>query len=223
MGSPARYDGLADWYDDYARSNELVGIGVTALGRLLGPGPGRCLDVGCGTGIAFPMLAALDWSIVGLDVSADQLAAAEARAHAARVRLVCADATVLPFPDSSFDASVSLLTHTDFEDVGAVFREMARVVAPGGHFVYVGVHPCFVGPMIERPANASPRLQVGYRSAGWWSNPSGVVRSRVGVNHAPLERLLNAVLDAGLRLDRVEEPGDEDYPALLGLAATRLR
>ncbi len=41
------------------------------------------------------------------------------------------------------------------------------------------------------------------------------------MNHLPLADFLNAILDAGLRLEHVEEPGDEDYPLLLGLRAVR--
>jgi SAM-dependent methyltransferase len=222
MGNTARYDGLADWYDDYVRSEGVVSIALASLGRLLGSGPGQCLDLGCGTGIAFPTLAAQNWTIVGVDVSADQPAAAERRAESVGARLVRADASELPFPDSSFDAVVSLLTHTDFDDVSAVFREVARVVAPGGHFVYVGVHPCFVGPMAERRTEGTLLLHPGYRRSGWWPDASGPVRSRVGVNHAALGHLLNAVLDAGYRLKRVEEPGDDDYPMLLALGAIRV-
>lgn len=222
MGTTARYDGLADWYDSYVRSEGVVSIALTSVERLLGSGPGQCLDVGCGTGIAFPMLAAQNWIVVGVDVSADQLAVADQRAGSVGARLVQADASQLPFPDGSFDAVVSLLTHTDFDDVSAVFREAARVVVPGGRFVYVGVHPCFVGPMVERRTEGTHLLHPGYRRSGWWPDASGVVRSRVGVNHPPLGHLLNAVLDAGFRLERVEEPGEDDYPMLLALRAIRV-
>jgi SAM-dependent methyltransferase len=222
MGTRARYDGLAHWYDGYVQSEGLVSVALTSLTRLLGSGPGRCLDLGCGTGIAFSSLVAQQWTVIGVDVSADQLAVARDRAEAAGVRLVLADASDLPFPDGSFDAVVSLLTHTDIDDAPAAFREAARVMRPGGRFAYVGVHPCFVGPMVERREEGALLLHPGYRRSGWWPDPSGVVRSRVGVNHAPLAQLLNGVLDAGFGLNRVEEPGDEnDYPMFLGLRATR--
>jgi SAM-dependent methyltransferase len=222
MDTRARYDGLADWYDNYVTAEELITVALASLERLLGSGPGRCLDVGCGTGIALPALAAQKWTMVGVDVSADQLAVAKDRAESVGARLVQADASQLPFSDGSFDAVVSLLTHTDFEDASAVFREAARVVKPGGRFAYVGVHPCFVGPMVERHPQGSHILHPGYRRSGWWPDAPGVVRSRVGVNHRPLEQLLNCVLDAGFGLNRVEEPGDDDdYPMLLALRATR--
>ncbi|MDQ2934137.1 MAG: class I SAM-dependent methyltransferase [Chloroflexota bacterium] len=221
MKTVARYDGLADWYDNFVRSEEVVSVALGSLEGMIGRGPGQCLDVGCGTGMAFATLAAHDWTVVGVDVSADQLAVAQDRAQAVGARLVHAEASQLPFPDGSFDAVVSLLTHTDFDDVSEVVRECARVVAPGGRFVYVGVHPCFVGPMVERRADGPHLLHPGYRRSGWWPDAPGVIRSQVGVNHVPLAQLINAVLYAGLRLEQIEEPGEEGYPMLLSLRAIR--
>lgn len=221
MRRPARYDGLAAWYDAVIRSLDLTGVALESLERLLGPGPGRCLDLGCGTGIAFQPLARLGWSVVGVDVSADQLAVAGEHAQAVGAELIQADASRLPFADGSFDAVVSLLTHTDFDDASGAFAEAARVLRRDGPFVYVGVHPCFVSPAVEQRADAPPLLHPGYRRQGWWEEAPGLIRSRVGVNHLPLAHLLNAVLDAGLRLDHIDEPGDGDYPVLLALRARR--
>jgi 2-polyprenyl-3-methyl-5-hydroxy-6-metoxy-1,4-benzoquinol methylase len=69
----ARYDGLASWYERYITTE--VPWFTDASGRLvsdlLGPGPGRCLDIGCGGGIYLPLLVDLGWGVVGVDVSDD--------------------------------------------------------------------------------------------------------------------------------------------------------
>ncbi len=220
----ARYDGIADWYDAYI-SNEASSfsdaVGETLAG-LLGEGPGRCLDVGCGTGIYIPSVQTLRWSVVGVDVSGDQLRVARERVGDG-VELVQADGAELPFGEGAFDAAYATLIHTDVEDVAAVFREVARVLRPGGRFIYVGTHPCFVGPFIERTNDARYVLHPGYLDAGWHSDGPGLgagVRSRVGVRHVPLADLLTAVLGAELSLAAVEEVGDE-LPALLALATTK--
>jgi SAM-dependent methyltransferase len=223
----ARYDGLASWYDAFIGSGDVTAVALGSVERLLGSGPGRCLDLGCGTGIAFALLDQLRWSIVGVDVSADQLALAEARAAEIGAVLHQADALNLPFSEASFDAVLSVLTHTDFDDAAAAFEEAARVLRPGGRFVYVGTHPCFVSPTVERRVGEPHLLHRGYREERWWHEAPGFrlgregVRGRVGVNHLPLAEFLNAILDAGLRLDHVEEPGAEDYPLLFGLRAIR--
>lgn len=98
---PARYDGFADWYDEnLAPSIEAAGRDLLAL---LSPGPGRCVDIGCGTGVNLQRLADAGWLVVGVDLSADQLRRARTRAPAG-VELVQADATALPFADACFAA-----------------------------------------------------------------------------------------------------------------------
>jgi len=122
--SPARYDGLADWYDTWSERPAVAsfsGEAVAAALRLLGAGPGRCLDVGCGGGRLLVALADAGWTPTGVDLSADQLRVADARAGGLADALLQADAASLPFADRVFDAVVSTFTHTD---VVARFQRM---------------------------------------------------------------------------------------------------
>jgi SAM-dependent methyltransferase len=178
--------------------------------------------VACGTGIAIPALASLGWVVTGVDVSKELLGLAADHLDDTGVELVEGDAAALPFPDGSFDGVVLVLASTDLDDVASAFREAARVLVPGGRFVLVGTHPCFVTPVAVREQDGSRvTLLPGYRQAGWWVEGPGFgqgIRPRVGVHHLPLATLLTAVLDAGIGLERIEEPGDEEYPILLALA-----
>lgn len=223
MGAP-RYDGLADWYDQEIRDLSITPIAIDHLTSLLGPGSGSCLDLGCGTGIAIPSLAKLGWKVTGVDVSEDQLRVARQRVGDSAVEFKKADAAALPFPDESFDAVVSLFTHTDFDDPARVFAEVHRVLREGGRFVYVGTHPCYVTPYVERKAGAPHLLHPGYRRRGWTQSGPGFgdgIRPRVGVNHLTLADFFQAILDSGLALKRVGEPGDDDYPIMISLVAER--
>lgn len=222
MDGGARYDGVAEWYDETLATSELGVSGRAIVARLLGPGPGRLLDVGCGGGSHMLAFAEAGWSPVGIDVSADQLRLARGRG----CEVVQADATALPFPAADFDAVVSMWTHTDVDDWPAVLDEVARVLRPGGAFVYLGVHPCFVGPhsrFVE--GRGIPELHPGYRTAGRYVDAPGIsgkgLRARVGAVHLPLGELVQAVLDAGLRLERFEEPGAREYPVPIALRALR--
>ncbi|HXN01471.1 MAG TPA: class I SAM-dependent methyltransferase [Candidatus Dormibacteraeota bacterium] len=227
MNDRRRYDGLADWYDQEVRHSAGADVTATALQSLtglLGSGPGKCLDVGCGTGIAIPDLAKLGWTVVGVDISADQLRVAREQTAGLAADLLEADASHLPFPTGSFDAVVSMLTHTDFDDPAGAFAEVYRVLRPGGKFVYVGTHPCFVTPYVERKPGGDHVLHPGYRRRGWTSAGPGFghgIRPRVGVNHQTLADFLQAILETGLTLKAIEEPGAEDYPILLSVAAER--
>ncbi len=200
-------------------------LGGAAATRLLGPGSGRCLDLCCGTGVHLDGLSALGWQVTGLDISTDQLRIARERVANRDVDLVHGNAQCLPFEAESFDAVVSLFSHTDLDDFRAAMREVARVLRRGGRFVYVGLHPCFVGPHSQQRGRAVPALHAGYRAAGRYTDGPGISPDglwvRVSGMHLTLGNLIQAVLDATLILERFEEDGDDDYPRRIALQARR--
>ena len=168
----ARYDGLADWYDEEFQPAPLEGDAWQVVKPLIGEGPGKLLDLGCGTGAYAAALAELGWTVTGVDVSDDMLR----RAREREVSVVRSDATGLPFEDASFDAAVSIFTHSDFDDFPAAVCEVARVLKDGAPFVYVGVHPCFVGPhSLYVQAIGVPQLHEGwYRREGHYMEAPGI-------------------------------------------------
>ena len=214
----ARYDGYADWYDDW-RKPSVEGNAVDVAG-LLGPGEGLCLDLGCGTGLFFDALAATGRTVVGLDRSADQLRVARARSRAT----LQADAAVLPFGGGTFPAVVALWISTDVDDFAAVVSDVARVLTPGGLFLFYGAHPCFNGPHVEWLDDGGVRAHPTYRTVGWHKEAPwwGVtVRKRVGMRHHPLAEMLNAFIRSGLAIEHVAEPGDRPVPNTLAIRARK--
>jgi SAM-dependent methyltransferase len=215
----ARYDGLADWYDEEFQPAPLEGEAWGVVSPWIGDGPGAVLDLGCGTGVYSAALAERGWTVTGVDISEDMLRRARARG----VSAVRADATALPFDDASFDTVISIFTHSDFDDFPAALREVARVLEPDGRFVYIGIHPCFVGPhSLYVQARGVPKLHEGwYRREGHYMEAPGIspegLRARFGAAHIPLGRFLQSFLDAGFRFERVEEPEGRDYPYMLAL------
>ena len=216
----ARYDGLADWYEE-----RFVADAPThqpGLLELLGPGSGPCLDIGCGTGRNFETIRATGRTVVGLDYSADQLQMARSRTNCPLMR---ADAAVLPFADESFDTVTVMWISTDVDDFGKVLREATRVLRPGGLLVAYGVHPCFNGPHVVWEENGSRLIHPNYRTPGWheespWWGEDGI-RRRVGMRHMPLAEYLNAFLSTGLILEHFKEPGEGDVPHTLAVRARR--
>jgi SAM-dependent methyltransferase len=218
----ARYDGLADWFDRECATGQRAVHTQEALTRLLGTGTGLLLDVGCGTGVFSAALGDLGWRVTGVDVSEDQLRLARERG----VQVVRADAAELPFEDRSFDAAVSTWTHTDVDDLGSVLAELARVLRPRAPLVYVGAHPCFVGPHSRFiGAEGVPELHPGYRNLGRYFEGPAIsaagLRARVGATHLPLGRFLQSFLDAGFELERIEEDDRGEYPHVLALRFRR--
>jgi SAM-dependent methyltransferase len=65
MTVPARYNGIADWYDDNVGWS--TAAATPLIVRLVGTGRGRCLDVGCGTGVHLAALADAGWMVMGVD------------------------------------------------------------------------------------------------------------------------------------------------------------
>jgi len=219
MAPSARYDAAIDWYEEHRPA--LAEHEEELLRRLLGEGLGRCLDAGCGTGVALPLLRALGWTAVGVDESEAALARARERGG----DVAQADLRRLPFANASFDAAVSIWTHTDVDDFAVAVHEVTRVLRPGAPFVYLGAHPCFIGPHSRfLAAEGLPILYEGYGRRGRYTadgerfNPDGL-RARVGAVHLPLGEFLSTFLTAGLTLEHVEERalGDAEYPYMVAL------
>ncbi|MFE9958655.1 class I SAM-dependent methyltransferase [Micromonospora sp. NPDC005299] len=112
---------------------------------LLGEVAGRrILELGCGGAAAARWLAAQGARPVALDLSAGMLRhAAEAAARTGvRVPLVQADALALPFADAAFDSVCTAFGAIPFvDDSAAAMREVARVLRPGGRWVFSVTHP----------------------------------------------------------------------------------
>jgi SAM-dependent methyltransferase len=110
--------------------------------RLLGDVAGRrVLDVGCGAGQTTRWLRDQGAEPVGFDLSAGQLG------YARGLPVVRADAERLPFVDAAFDLACAAYGALPFvADSAAVMREVARVLRPGGRWVFSVTHPvrwCF--------------------------------------------------------------------------------
>jgi demethylmenaquinone methyltransferase/2-methoxy-6-polyprenyl-1,4-benzoquinol methylase len=131
---------LGPTYDRYAR---LLSFGQDPRWRayLVSRIPAeatRVLDVASGTAAVSIELARAvpSRTIVGVDQSAEMLAAGRARVQraglAARIELREGRAEVLPFADGEFDALTFTYLLRYVEDPAATLRELARVVRPGG-------------------------------------------------------------------------------------------
>ena len=104
----------------------------------------RVLDLGCGIGnllIALAERITFEQPPVGVDVSPALIEIGRREIAKAgiggRIELRVAPATQLPFDDGSFDVALTshLIKHLDDGALAQSFREVARVVRPGGRFL----------------------------------------------------------------------------------------
>src|SRR5215218_11502731 len=125
------------------------------LGELAGVAPGdHVLDAGCGVGGPALAIARAVPGVVVDGVTVSEVQATMARKLVAeagladRVRIHVADFHHLPFADASFDVAVYFEVTGYSPDRSALYRESARVLAPGGT-VYVKDTFCREEPLTE--------------------------------------------------------------------------
>ena len=98
----------------------------------------RALDLGCGVGHTLRRIAPLVAFAVGADATFEMMQAGrESVVAAPNAAFVQSDATALPFADASFDLATCRLAAHHFTAVAAAFRDVRRVLRPGGRFVLV--------------------------------------------------------------------------------------
>jgi SAM-dependent methyltransferase len=117
------------------------------------------LDVACGTGNAALAAARLGCIVAGIDYVPALLERGRERARAERlgVDLRHGDAEEIPFPDESFDASVSVFGSMFAPDHRRAATELVRVTRPGGTIALASWTPDgFIGEMFRTVAAHVP-------------------------------------------------------------------
>lgn len=176
---------------------------------LLGEVVGRdVLEIGCGSAPCARWLAVQGARAVASDLSGSMLrhAAALGRSTGVPVPLVQAGAERLPFGDASFDLACSAFGGVPFvAEPDRVMREVARVLRPGGRWVFSVNHPMRwmfsddPGPdgltVIQSYFDRTPYVEVDDAGAATYVE-----------HHRTLGDRVRDVVAAGLVLDDVVEP-----------------
>jgi ubiquinone/menaquinone biosynthesis C-methylase UbiE len=107
----------------------------------LRPGPGKSLlDAGCGAGAFLSMLRETGAALAGVDYSTSLVETARRALPGLDIRV--AEAALLPFPDSHFDAVLSngvFLYFRDMDYAAKALNEMLRVCRPAGRILIADI------------------------------------------------------------------------------------
>jgi phosphatidylethanolamine/phosphatidyl-N-methylethanolamine N-methyltransferase len=149
MGAALDRDTIEKAYDRWAPVYDLVFGRVFEQGRMasiaaaeahIGPGGGRILEVGLGTGISLLSYQRSN-RIVGIDISAGMLRRAQDRVIEHGLTNVDAlavmDAKHLALPNATFDVVVAQYVITAVPDPETTLDEFVRVLKPGGEIILV--------------------------------------------------------------------------------------
>ncbi len=170
----------------------------------------RCVvDVGTGEGQVARLAVELGADVVGLDPTWNQVDVARQRGGGPTY--LRGGAVALPFPDSSFDVAVACLVFEHITEVDAAIAEVARVLEPGGRFLFFLNHPLLQTPnsgwiddQILDPPEQYWRIGAYLREAATIEEVEKDVF--IPFIHRPLSRYVNALAANGLLLTHMAEP-----------------
>lgn len=218
-------DGAAEWPALQALLPELTDV--------------RVMDLGCGFGWFSRWAAdAGAASVLGVDVSIKMLDRAKADTTATNVTYQRSDLDDFVAADDSCDSIFSSLTFHYVKDLDRLLSMAARAITTNGSLVFSVEHPIYSAP-------SSQSFEVGANSQRIWPLDNYLVEGEritrwfvdgVRKEHRTLATYVNAVIDAGFRVDRIVEWGptaaevsahperadDLDRPWFLLVRATRL-
>ncbi|CCD97011.1 hypothetical protein BRAO375_850004 [Bradyrhizobium sp. ORS 375] len=99
------------------------------------------LDIGCGRGGTVHTLLSYfhPREVTGIDLTPENIAFCRRAVDAPRSRFLEGDAEQLPFADQSFDVVTNVESSHCYPHIARFYAEVARVLRPGGTFLYTDV------------------------------------------------------------------------------------
>jgi ubiquinone/menaquinone biosynthesis C-methylase UbiE len=224
------YDDIAEWYDGWVGTHPMSEDPFfPTVETLIGDLAGKCIcDLACGQGRVARYLAGLGASVVGIDLSGKLLAIAHRYEDAQPLGIEYrqADARNLDgIADAIFDGVICHMALMDIPDLAPTLRSVARVLRPGGWFVFSILHPCYHTAHSGETVlpEGTVRTIRGYFTEGYWrsdtrTGPPG----KIGAYHRMVSTYVNTLTEVGLTVERVSEPTTPwklaDSPSLVGLS-----
>ncbi len=184
----------------------------------------RCLEVGCGAGQNSIYLARQGALCTAIDSSQRQIAIGQRLAGRFRINIDYRVQAMDSLPDRTlglFDFVHSVHALAFAADAGTALKGMAQLLKPEGTLLLATTHPLAaaepvrlgrqrMGVLLEDYFEPEPDIRGG--RGGW---------PEVCAATLPFGELVNAVLNAGCRIERIEEPRPPPIPAMSETAIRR--
>ncbi len=162
----------------------------------LEPAGRTVVEVGCGRGGGSAHLARREptATVTGIDRSAKLVESCEARHALPNLRFEQGEAEALPLEDGGVDVVVNVESSHCYDSRPAFFREVARVLRPGGHLAIADIL------FTEEPGSRPAELEAAMREAGLEilaaeEITANVTRARAAVSRCDaFQRRLDALL-----------------------------
>lgn len=201
-------------YDERGDTNRRYSSDSILLSFLGEVASQQVLDAGSGTGYLARLLSGLGAKVTAVENARrfHEIALAYDRKEPRGIEFRHGSISAMAWlQDDSFDAVVANYVLMDVRGYEAAIEEIARVLRPGGRFVFSLVHNT-IDFRIDRPAADSPRKddRVGWRDAGYFIRRAGYVQwgsfQPFLTFHRPLRDYIAVCKHAGLELRDLEEP-----------------
>jgi SAM-dependent methyltransferase len=176
--------------------------------------------VACGNGVTSRRLAELGATVIAIDFSDRMIELAKGHTDGMAIDYRVVDATdlraLLGLGEATFDGALCNMALMDMAEIGPLLSALARLLRPGGSFVFSVLHPCFNNPATVQMGELEDRegTIVTTYSVKIWRYLTPFTRLGAAMLgqpvphpyfHRPLGLLLGAAVDAGFVLDGFEE------------------
>ncbi len=205
------WDAHAQWWQDEFSEGadpEYVEQILPLIAERLVP-EGTLLDVGCGEGQIARLAEGAGLVAYGIDPSGAQVIAARERGQNDRFSIGSAED--IPFENSTFDMAIACLVFEHIPDATKAISEVARVLKPGGTFLFLLNHPLLQTPDSGWIEDYTVDPPLAYWQIGEYLTHAETheeVEAGVFIRffHRPLSLYINAAIGAGLNLVEMLEP-----------------
>ncbi|MEE9416629.1 MAG: class I SAM-dependent methyltransferase [Acidimicrobiales bacterium] len=211
MSDDGLWETHADWWqrDFSGGADPEYGEQILPLAAERLRGARRVLDIGTGEGQIARLVAKTGSEVIGIDPTWNQIREADRRGGG--VSYLRSGAAELPVASASVDAAIACLVFEHIVEVDDAIAEVARVLEPGGRFVFMLNHP-----LLQTPGSGWIDDQILEPPEQYWrvgpylteAESVEEVHKDVFIRfiHRPLSRYVNALIVNGLYLTEMLEP-----------------